>query len=414
MTGGAATPAELPGRRPRRRRGSSVDRLDALAARRADRRPTVAGSRLVVANVEGTLLAYRDALRRAAAARSHDGGARRRRARCPRCGRTYFLPARGPLDGRRPPPARAGAAAARAGTRQGGAGDVTGNGGDGPGAGRRRAARSPQASDRRRARPCAGCRDPARPAPAAAGGRRAGERCDLCGTTVPDDHRHLLAPRRAPDRVRRARAAGRCARATPSTGPTGQPHGVAATTSSCPTSSGRSFQIPIGLAFFMDSTATGCVVALYPSPGRRDRERAALRVVEPDGRAEPGARATSSPTSRALIVNRLSDPPAYAIAPIDRCYALTGHDQGALGGHLRRRRRCRRRSRPSSTSCRPRRSAHERPADRRRPAGRAAPAPPRPSPSSRCWARARCATPRRPMLDFDLQVLGAERARRST
>ena len=25
-----------------------------------------------------------------------------------------------------------------------------------------------------------------------------------------------------------------------------------------------------------------------------------------------------------LVVNRISDPPAYAIAPIDRCYALTG------------------------------------------------------------------------------------------
>ena len=38
------------------------------------------------------------------------------------------------------------------------------------------------------------------------------------------------------------------------------------------------------------------------------------------------------PDIEGLIVNRLSDPPAYAIAPIDRCYALTGHDQGALGG----------------------------------------------------------------------------------
>ncbi len=30
------------------------------------------------------------------------------------------------------------------------------------------------------------------------------------------------------------------------------------------------------------------------------------------------------PDVEALIVNRLSDPPAYAIVPIDRCYALTG------------------------------------------------------------------------------------------
>ena len=30
------------------------------------------------------------------------------------------------------------------------------------------------------------------------------------------------------------------------------------------------------------------------------------------------------PDIEGLIVNRLSDPPAYVIAPIDRCYALTG------------------------------------------------------------------------------------------
>ena len=30
------------------------------------------------------------------------------------------------------------------------------------------------------------------------------------------------------------------------------------------------------------------------------------------------------PDIEGLIVNRLAEPPAYAIAPIDRCYALTG------------------------------------------------------------------------------------------
>jgi hypothetical protein len=30
------------------------------------------------------------------------------------------------------------------------------------------------------------------------------------------------------------------------------------------------------------------------------------------------------PDIEGLIVNRMSEPPAYAIAPIDRCYALTG------------------------------------------------------------------------------------------
>ena len=37
-----------------------------------------------------------------------------------------------------------------------------------------------------------------------------------------------------------------------------------------------------------------------------------------------------------LIVNRLADPPIHVIAPIDRCYALTGtikaHWEGISGG----------------------------------------------------------------------------------
>ena len=96
-----------------------------------------------------------------------------------------------------------------------------------------------------------------------------------------------------------------------------------------------SFQIPIGLAFFMESTVTGCVVAMYPSPGgateselhfdswTRMRElNPALEGLEPD--------------IEGLIANRLADPPMYVIAPIDRCYALTGtvkaYWEGISGG----------------------------------------------------------------------------------
>ena len=47
------------------------------------------------------------------------------------------------------------------------------------------------------------------------------------------------------------------------------------------------------------------------------------------------------PDIEGLIVNRLSDPPAYVIAPIDRCYALTGtikaNWEGISGGAQRTR-----------------------------------------------------------------------------
>jgi hypothetical protein len=42
------------------------------------------------------------------------------------------------------------------------------------------------------------------------------------------------------------------------------------------------------------------------------------------------------PDIEGLIANRLTDPPVYVIAPIDRCYALTGtikaHWEGISGG----------------------------------------------------------------------------------
>jgi len=96
-----------------------------------------------------------------------------------------------------------------------------------------------------------------------------------------------------------------------------------------------SFQIPIGLAFFMASTVTSCVVAMYPSPGGATESElhfetwSRMRDLNPvlDG---------LEPDIEGLIANRLVDPPMYVIAPIDRCYELTGtikaHWEGISGG----------------------------------------------------------------------------------
>jgi hypothetical protein len=94
-------------------------------------------------------------------------------------------------------------------------------------------------------------------------------------------------------------------------------------------------QIPIGLAFFMLSTVTACVVAMYPSPaGATESElhfESWNRLVELNPVLED-----MEPDIEGLIVNRIADPPAYVIAPIDRCYELTGtikaHWEGISGG----------------------------------------------------------------------------------
>ncbi len=60
---------------------------------------SVAGSDLVVANVDGSLLAYRDRCA-SCGAPLHDGLLLAGALSCPECARSFFLPTRGTVDGR--------------------------------------------------------------------------------------------------------------------------------------------------------------------------------------------------------------------------------------------------------------------------------------------------------------------------
>jgi hypothetical protein len=201
---------------------------------------------------------------------------------------------------------------------------VTGNGDGDPGLARPRERRglAQAVTSRRRAQVVSGLRDRAQPASAAPPpAADADERCDICGTTVPADHRHLLQLVE-----RRIECVCESCWALRSGDPEYRPTGnriVWLPQVDLPDDLWATFQIPIGLAFFMDSTTAGCVVALYPSPGGATESELHFsswtRMVE----LNP-ALAGLEPDIEALIVNRLTDPPAYVIAPIDRCYALTG------------------------------------------------------------------------------------------
>jgi hypothetical protein len=147
------------------------------------------------------------------------------------------------------------------------------------------------------------------------------EWCDLCKTTIPDDHRHLLnLVERRIECVCESCWALRSGDAEyrPTGGRT-----LWLDDLELPDDVWASFQIPIGLAFFMESTVAGCVVALYPSPGGATESEMHFsswsRMVE----LNP-ILANLEPDIEGLIVNRLSEPPAHVIAPIDSCYALTG------------------------------------------------------------------------------------------
>lgn len=148
-----------------------------------------------------------------------------------------------------------------------------------------------------------------------------GEHCDLCGRGVPDDHRHML-------NLEERAIACTCESCwalrsgDPGFAPVGN-RTLWLEDFDMPDDVWASFGVPIGLAFFMYSSVTECVVALYPSPAGateselrfdswmrlRERNRV-LNQLEPDGEA--------------LIVNRMGEEHVYAIAPIDRAYELVG------------------------------------------------------------------------------------------
>jgi len=173
--------------------------------------------------------------------------------------------------------------------------------------------------------------------PSAAGADNAAviavEQCDLCGTTIADDHRHLLhlAERRI---VCSCEACWAMRAAEGDYRPVGN-RTVWLDDLQLPDDLWASFQIPIGLAFFMGSTVTSCVVAMYPSPGGATESElhfdswARMVALNP-------MLAGLEPDVEGLIVDRLAHPPIHVIAPIDRCYALTGtikaHWEGISGG----------------------------------------------------------------------------------
>jgi Family of unknown function (DUF5947) len=147
------------------------------------------------------------------------------------------------------------------------------------------------------------------------------EVCDLCGIGIPEDHRHLLAL----SERRIVCACEACWAMRSGEGdyrPTGN-RTLWLPDLDVPGDLWASFQIPIGLAFFMESTVTACVVAMYPSPGGATESELHFDTWSRMRRLNPVLDGLE-PDIEGLIANRLADPPIYVIAPIDRCYALTG------------------------------------------------------------------------------------------
>jgi hypothetical protein len=144
-------------------------------------------------------------------------------------------------------------------------------------------------------------------------------RCDLCGTSMPEDHRHLLQL---------------------------EERSIVCVCESCwalrsgdaefrPTGSRvlwledfalgeelwARLRIPISLAFFLRTQ--GGVVAFYPSPAGATESELDMSVWDDLAAANP-ILDELEPEAEVLIVNRMADPAQVAIAPTDRAYELVG------------------------------------------------------------------------------------------
>jgi Family of unknown function (DUF5947) len=147
------------------------------------------------------------------------------------------------------------------------------------------------------------------------------ELCDLCKTTVPPDHRHMLNTYER-QIVCVCESCWALRSGDPEFRPTGS-RTLWLEDFELPEEIWAQFRIPIGLAFFMHSSVTDCVVALYPSPAGATESELHFETWNRLAAMNPVLR-DLEPDAEALIVNRMADPPMFAIAPIDRCYMLVG------------------------------------------------------------------------------------------
>lgn len=165
--------------------------------------------------------------------------------------------------------------------------------------------------------------------------REAALACDLCAAPLPPGHPHLVDPVQRELRC----ACGACAVLFSETAGTRWKRvprraelleGFRLTDASW-----DALRIPIGMAFFLRSSALGRVAAFYPSPAGATE---CLIPLEAWGslEAENPALASLAPDVEALLVNRIGGATACYRVSIDECYRLVGllrlHWRGFSGG----------------------------------------------------------------------------------
>lgn len=156
---------------------------------------------------------------------------------------------------------------------------------------------------------------------------RPGEHCELCGVQVGDEHSHvvnvesrslLCSCRPCYLLFLPGGAGGGHFRAVPD-------EVIALPPSTLSRARWESLQIPVGLAFFFVSTATGQVHGFYPGPAGATESLLPLDLWEELVASHP-VLAGMAPDVEAMLVRAGSegDPETYVV-PIDACYELVGY-----------------------------------------------------------------------------------------
>lgn len=161
------------------------------------------------------------------------------------------------------------------------------------------------------------------------------ERCFLCGRPLCDEHPHLIDPQNR----RLLCACDACtilfddARATKYARVPRDIRSLAGL--SIDDGFWNGLAIPIGLVFFFRSTASGGVMAVYPSPAGPTETSVDEETWSELAALHPSIGAMRDDVE-ALLANRIRDTREYFIVPIDECYKLTGlirrHWSGFTGG----------------------------------------------------------------------------------
>lgn len=160
---------------------------------------------------------------------------------------------------------------------------------------------------------------PREPAP------EAEEHCELCGESIPAEHRHLMdldsgelmcACRPCSILFDRGEAGGTHYRLVPD-----RRHRVV--DFRLDDLAWEELRIPVDMAFFFQSTKAERVVALYPGPMGATESLLELPAWQAIEDANPVLEELE-PDVQALLVNRARGARDYWLVPIDECYALTG------------------------------------------------------------------------------------------